>query len=35
MKPSVLKEVTDGLVKQGNTSGVSKSGVVTQLAFRE
>jgi len=34
MKPSDLKEVTDGLRKQGKLSGVSKSGVVTQLAFR-
>ena len=34
MKPSDLKEVTDGLRKQGLLSGVSKSGVLTQLAFR-
>ena len=33
MKSSDLKEITDGLRKQGKLSGVSKSGVVTQLAF--
>jgi hypothetical protein len=34
MKPSDLKKVADGLKKQGKLSGVSKSGVLTQLAFR-
>jgi len=34
VKPSDLKEVTDGLRKQGKLSGVAKTGVVTQLAFR-
>ena len=34
MKPSALKEITGGLRKQGKLSGVSKSGIVTQLAFR-
>ena len=34
MKPSALKEITDGLRKQGKLSGVSKSGVVTQVVFR-
>jgi hypothetical protein len=29
MKPSALKEVTNGLKKQGKLSKVSKSGVVT------
>jgi hypothetical protein len=33
MKPSDLKEVTDGLRKQGLLNGVYKSGVLTQLAF--
>ncbi len=33
MKPSALKEVADGLKKQGKLCGVSKSGVVTQLSF--
>ena len=32
-QPSDLKEFTDGLKMQGKLSGVSKSGVVTQLAF--
>ncbi len=34
MKTSDLRQITDGLRKQGKLSGVSKSGVVTQLAFR-
>jgi hypothetical protein len=34
MKPSALKEITDGLRKQGKLNEVSRSGVVTQLAFR-
>ena len=34
MKPSDIKEVTYGLRKQGKLIGVSKSGVITQLAFR-
>ena len=34
MKPSDLKEIADGLRKQGKLNRVSKSGVVTQLAFR-
>jgi hypothetical protein len=33
MKPSALKEFADGLKKGGKLSGVSKSGVVTRLAF--
>ena len=33
MKPSDLKEITDGLRKQGKLNRVSKSGVVTQLTF--
>ena len=34
MKPSALKKVADGFKKQAKLSGVFKSGVVTQLAFR-
>jgi len=34
MKPSDLKEIVNGLKKQGKLSGVSKSGVLSQLAFR-
>ncbi len=34
MKPLDLKEVTNGLRKQGLLCGVFKSGVLTQLAFR-
>jgi hypothetical protein len=34
LKPSILKGVVDGLRKQGTLSGVSRSGVLTRLAFR-